>query len=246
MAFASMEEVKKMRRMMRRPQHPFQIRYRPFTIQPFLIAPVLAGESLKHGMLQARTVTDPIKNPLVGWWQEHWFFYVKLRDLYDRDKLTAMLMNPEEDMTSLDSATNLDNYHENTSSGTDIDYVKLFLERVVDEFFRHEGETSTTSGTTITSVAGNTVPVCQLTSKLYIDSAINDADYITPADEDLTDAGSEAGTAVTIAEIENARYRWELARSAGLTQQSYEEYMASYSSSDAPPEKQFTPELILN
>lgn len=245
----SQKEIAKMQRVMRRPQHTFQLRFRPFTIQPFMIAPVLPGETLKHGMLQARTVSDPIKNPLVGWWNEHWFFYVKLRDLYDRDKVTAMLMNPEEDMTSLDSATNLDNYHENTSSGTDIDWVKLCLERIVDEYFRMEGESSTTSGTTITSVAGNTVPVCQLNSGGFIDSFINDADYITPADEELLDIS--AGTAgggddkLMVSEVQNAMQRWQLMRDSGLTKQTFEEYCASYYGDETPTAvEEHKPELL--
>lgn len=241
-------EIKRMPRKIRRPKHDFQLRYRPFTVQPFMIAPVLAGETLKHGMLQARTVTDPIKNPLIGWWQEHWIFYVKLTDLYDRDKLVAMLMNPEESMTSLDSATNLDNYHENGSSGSDIDYVKLCLQRVVDEYFRYEGETSTSALTTITSVAGNTVPVCQYGTTGILDSFINDADYQTPADEELLDIS--AGTAgggddkLMISEIANAQLRYDLMKAAGLTQMTYEEYMASYSGETAPAPTQHKPELL--
>ena len=54
-------------RVMRRPVHTFQLRQRPFAITPFMIAPVLPGETMKNLLLQSRAVTDPIKNPLVGW-----------------------------------------------------------------------------------------------------------------------------------------------------------------------------------
>lgn len=242
----SAQEIKRMQRTIRRPQHRFQVRYRPFTIQPFCIAPVLPGDTLKHGMLQARTVTDPIKNPLIGWWNETWFFYVKLRDLYERDKVVAMLLNPEEDMSSLDSATNLDNYHENTTE-TAIDWVKLCMQRIVDEYFRYEGETSTTSGTTITSVAGNTVPICQLGNNDVTDSFINNADFITPADEDLASAVAGNGdgtTAVKISEIQDAMLRWQIMRDSGLTQQTAEEYFASYYGEKGEAPEEHKPELL--
>ena len=64
-------------RKSRRPSHPFQLRHMPWQIQPFLIAPVLPGETLKNILLQSRAVTKPIKNGIVGWWMEYHFFYVK-------------------------------------------------------------------------------------------------------------------------------------------------------------------------
>lgn len=244
MAILRADEVRAMKRGTRNPEHSWHLRYRPHVVQPHMIAPVLPGETLKHALFQTRTVSDPIKNPLIGWWNEHWLFYVKLTDLYDRDKVKAMLLNPEEDMTSLDSATNLDNYHENTSSGTDIDWVKLCMEVIVDNYFRSEGETFNTSGTTITSVASNTVPLAEFKNGNFSDSFINDADFITPANETLTDVGSEAGAAVTIAEINNAMLRWEIMRESGLTQQTFEEYCASYYGGTAAPVDDHKPELL--
>lgn len=246
--YVTLQETKKMPRKLRKPTHSWHLRYRPFVIQPYAIMPVLPGETLKNAVWQTRTITDPIKNPLIGWWNEHWLFYVKLTDLYDRDKLVQMLMNPVEDMTTLDSATNLDNYHENTSSGSDIDWVKLCLARVVDEYFRYEGETSTTAGTTVTSVAANTVPVAQLGAGGFIDSSINDADYRTN-DIELLDIS--AGTTIEgsddklhASEVVNQLHKWELARAAGLTQMSYEEYCATYWGGTAVEEKQHVPELV--
>ena len=67
-------------RVQRHPKHTFHLFTRPYQIQPFLIAPVLAGETMKNLLLQARVVTDPVQNRLIGWWQEYYFFYVKARD----------------------------------------------------------------------------------------------------------------------------------------------------------------------
>ena len=69
-------DTPRFQRKMRRPRHDFNVRHMPFCITPFAIAPVLPGETLKDGNLQSRAVVDPIKNPLIGWWLEHYVFYV--------------------------------------------------------------------------------------------------------------------------------------------------------------------------
>ena len=88
------------RRVMRHPQHPFQLRTRPYQVASFFIAPVLPGETLKNLLLQARVVSDPVKSPLIGWWAEYYFFYVKHRDLDGRDDFVAMMLDPSKDMSS--------------------------------------------------------------------------------------------------------------------------------------------------
>ena len=64
-AVSVMQELPQVGRRERRPKHTFQVEHRPWEIQPFLIAPVLSGETLKQAMVQARAITDPIKHPLV-------------------------------------------------------------------------------------------------------------------------------------------------------------------------------------
>ena len=97
-------------RTLRRPQHPFSLMIRPFQLQPFSIAPVLPGETLKNLLTQARVVTDPL-NPLtrvVGWWCEHYYFYVKHRDLSEgavRDAVTAFVNDPTPDLSPLVSGS---------------------------------------------------------------------------------------------------------------------------------------------
>ena len=78
-------------RVLRRPQHPFQIRTRPWLLQPFFIAPVLPGETMENCLIQFRSVTDPIKSPLVGWWAEYYLFYVRHRDLQKQGTDSAVL-----------------------------------------------------------------------------------------------------------------------------------------------------------
>jgi hypothetical protein len=74
-------EVGKSRRIPRNPQHRFYLETRPWQIQPFLIAPVLPGETMKNLLLQSRVVSDPLLASLTGWFCEYYFFYCKHRDL---------------------------------------------------------------------------------------------------------------------------------------------------------------------
>lgn len=223
------------KRTHRRPRHNFYLKSRPFQAQPFMIAPVLPGETMKNLLLQARCVTDPIANPLIGWWNEYYFFYVKHRDLYERDKLTEMMLNPEADLSSLDSATKVEHYHENTTDLA-INWVDMCLRRCVDEYFRAEGET------TATASIGN-LPAVSINQDSYINSAIDDADFITSADEVLTDAGSQFGSAVNVSEVEAALRRYQMMSQMNLTDMTYEDFLATYG---VKPAKQqlHTPELI--
>ena len=72
---------KGVKRVMRNPAHPWQLRTRPYQIQPCMISPVLPGETLKNLVGMSRVVTKPIANPLIGWWCEYYVFYVRLRDI---------------------------------------------------------------------------------------------------------------------------------------------------------------------
>ena len=68
-------------RVGRYPKHTFQTKQMAFTIQPFFIAPVLPGETLSSLFFESRVVTDPVKNRLIGWKHEYYFFYVRMSDL---------------------------------------------------------------------------------------------------------------------------------------------------------------------
>lgn len=225
----------------RRPQHTFQVRARPMSIAPFMIAPVLPGETLKNLLLQVRAVSDPIKNPLIGWWKEYYFFYVKHRDLYDRDILVNMMLDADADMSSLDAATKVEHFHTNGTE-TAINWVEMCLERVVDEYFRFEGETASTS--TITQVPGGTLYTAPLANANILDSAINEASIEeTAADVNMVDAGSEFGTAVRASEVMRALRAYELSRIYDTNPMTYEDFLRSYGI-QLPKEELHKPELI--
>ena len=130
-------DTPRFQRKMRRPRHDFNVRHMPFCITPFAIAPVLPGETLKDGNLQSRAVVDPIRNPLIGWWLEHYVFYVKHSHLPGADTFKDMMINPAA-VTSgqADATTSSIWYH----PGSGINWVKQCIIAVTEAYFRDEGD----------------------------------------------------------------------------------------------------------
>lgn len=130
----------------RYPQHTHLVEYRPLQIQPFLIAPVLAGETLKNLNLQARVISDPLATGagnILPWWCEHYFFYVTLRQLA-KTQVEGMVLNGT--ALGLTDAASVPTYH----VGGDVNWVQRALEFIVEEGgFRNEGEAWDASGSTL-------------------------------------------------------------------------------------------------
>ena len=228
------------RRTMRSPMHQFLLSWRPWQIQPFLVAPVLPGETMKSLLLQSRCVSDPINNSIVGWWLEHYIFYVRLRDLYARDKLTDMLLKPETDMSSLDDATDVKYYHQN-GAGVAINWVKRCTECIVDNYFRHENE-----------VAGdytlNGLYTAGVNMTNALDSAINATALEAAANVDQNLVSAVAGqgdatTAVYTSEIDKAMREYQFARMNKVTDMTFEDWCEQFGVR-MPQEELFKPELI--
>lgn len=235
-----LQQATQSRRISRTPTHNWYVAQRPWQIQPIFIAPVLPGETLKNVTMQARVVTDPIQNPLIGWWCEHYIFYVKLRDLYARDLLTSMVLKPETDLSSLDDATDVKYYHQN---GTDlaINWPKKCTEVIVDNYFRNENE-----------VAGDYTLNGMYTAGVNInnalESAINTASLEGAANVDQnlvsTSAGQgDATTGVWTSEIERAMKEYEFARLNKTTDMTFEDWCSTFGVK-MPTAELFKPELI--
>lgn len=136
-----LDEVAKQRRGTRRPTHDFNIRHRPYAITPFYIAPVLPGETLTNLLFQCRAVTDPIQNPIIGWWLEHYFYFVPWRGMPDmQNVLKAMALDPATATASVKRGANSAPFY--TFKGG-MDFVEECLEVVVEKDFRDEGEAYT-------------------------------------------------------------------------------------------------------
>ena len=137
MVQVSVQNVKKMGRHIRRPSHTFSLNQKPFQIQPFLLAPVLPGETLTNLLYQCRAVTKPITAPLIGWWYEAYFFYVPFSAMPNADDFKEMAITADYDASSLKAGAISTDFY--TFKGG-VDYVKQCLQSVVEEYFRDEGE----------------------------------------------------------------------------------------------------------
>lgn len=235
-------------RKMRHPKHPFQVRHMPFGLCPFLIAPVLPGETLERAQLQSRAVTDPIKNPLVGWWLEHYLFYVKHRDLQDytgtgvsdyADDLTAMMLDPDHDTSGLNySSDNLKYYADGASSGARPSFVRMCLAKVVEEYFRNEGE-----GWDLGSTFIDGLPRISINQNSLLDSATTDT-LFSADDIDFTSLSEGDGLAsVNASEIDKYMTHYQFLRSNNMVDMSYEDWLATHGVR-TPKTEIHKPELI--
>lgn len=231
MAAPLFTELEPVGRVGRRPQHRFAIRQRPWQIQPMFIAPVLPGETMKNLMLQARVVSDPVKHPLVGWWSEYYFFYLKHRDLADREAFVQMMLDQDYDLSALYTAANTKTYH----YGATVDWTKLCLDRVVEEYFRNEGET-------VLAASIDGLPLAHIMNESWLDSVMNAAEFTAglPPDASVTVGVDDV---ITAPEIDAAMRSWKWATANGLTEQSYEDFLRTYGVR-LPKEETHKPELI--
>lgn len=224
--------ISKTGRKLRRPSHTFQLRYRPWQIQPFLVAPVWPGETMTNLLLQARCVTDPIKNPLIGWWNEYYFFYVKLRDLNIRDDLTDMIVT-NADVSALNEAASAAYYHQGG-----INYAKHCLERIVETVFRDEDEAWD-------AFVIDNIPVAKVSSQSWLDSAIVDS-AVADGDEEFPGGHPDGVIAPGLnPQFADHYAHWEAMRSMSLTTVDFEDWLKTFGVSvpreDAEPHE---PELV--
>lgn len=226
-------------RNMRRPAHSFQLMTRPFIIQPFMIAPVLPGETMKNFSFQSRVVTKPLTNPLIGWWTEYMWFYVKHRDLADREEFTQMMLQPD---WSDDAVDDVGNDAKSYFAGANINWVAKCLIRVCNgdgsdaghvHYFREAGEAWNTA-----TIDG--FPIAQITGRTLLDSAVPDAALDIEQDVDV-DANNDGN--VTVGEINDAMRQYQLMVEGGLVDMSYEDFLGTYGVR-TKPEEAHIPELL--
>lgn len=228
------------KRRMRYPEHRWNVKHEAFEICPFLIAPVLPGETLRQALFQCRAVTDPLKSSLVGWWMEHYFFYVKITDLEDANvandtTLRELFLDPQKSMASHAESTTNPLYYQ---ADADIIWTEYCHRAVVNHWFRNEGEI-------YSDFTGTNYPMAKIKHESFMHSVTNEDTMEAAAnDPDLTDVGSAGGAAVTPSEIEDAMRLWQYERMTNLTDITYEDFLKSYGvrGKDAEPERR--PELL--
>lgn len=213
-----------LKRKERRPQHPFSLRFKPYQLQPFMIAPVVPGETMKNLLMQARVVTDPLDplTKLVGWWQENYFFYVKHRDLGTPDQglnaeLQQMVLDPEN--ADLSPYRDADGNAWTYCYPGAVDYVLECTKRIVEEYFRDEGEswnTYTIDGVPQVAIYGK--GAYNWSERLTLDAAKR-----TDNNVNLAEGGS-----VTPNEFIERWEHWAALRDAGLTEMDYQDFVNTY------------------
>ncbi len=224
--------AKATQRKLRKPRHTFQTRSRPWQIQPIMIAPVLPGETLKNLQLQSRAVTDPIKHPLIGWWAEYYYFYVKHRDLAERQAMMDLVMTNTA-LTALNVAAKVETYH----AGGAPDFMQLALNRCVDTYFRDEGEA------TLAGQIGN-LPTASIASDTWLDSA--KIASVNPAVDPKLVGQQPLETDEIIPGFTAQYAQWEFMKQESLTDLTYEDFLKSYGVKGQAVERvdEHKPELI--
>lgn len=164
-------------RKTRRPQHSWALAFRPWQIQPCMIAQVLPGETLKSASIQMRVVSDPIISNVQGWWLELYLFYVRIGDLLSPmdQAFRNEISNPGSGSFSNDSV----DWHYNHGSNTAVNITKACTAAIVRAYFRKEGEDATTSSAIVDGL-----PVTRVAGTTWLDSLYTDSDLGTPTGAD--------------------------------------------------------------
>ncbi|MDR2858677.1 MAG: hypothetical protein LBV50_12655, partial [Novosphingobium sp.] len=148
--------------MGRYPKHTFITRELPYTAQPFLLAPVLPGETLENVYFEARVVSDPVLNALIGWKKEYYFYYVPITLLLV-DAIRDMFIDPANVDIAATYGVAASQVPFYTAKGS-IDYMKRALYRAVEDHYRDDEETAAQYAT----AAG--IPFVQIRDRLWMDS----------------------------------------------------------------------------
>lgn len=215
-------EYKKQPRRVRSPRHFFNLKHRPFEITPFMCAPVLPGETLDSGFLQASVVSDKIANRLIGWWQEYHLFYIPIRSLtlgenylFPPQQMEDMFLDPTYDATTGNAvAANSVPFYQFKGG---MPWVKWCYDHVVARFFRDEGESLTP---TWDDYHVGKIDQGNLFHSLKEESALAD-DSELPGVDEQEELDILPGFTTHYAQ-------WELMRDQGMTDLSYKDYLRSY------------------
>ena len=228
------QQLEQTGRQMRRPVHTFSVKHRPFEISPFMIAPVIPGETFKNALLQSRAVTDPLTNRLTGWWLEHYLFYVPHQALGDAvDDLENMMLDPSD--ANADLKTTIDStwtYFQGGSSGH-INWTQRCLEAITTEYFRAEGDDYNTAAGLVSSH-----PIAQVHGDSWLDSV-----FLRSAIPSGGEVPEDAGN-VSYDQFSRLQALYELQRTMGLADMTYDDWLALYGVKLKKPEDPSRPELI--
>ena len=216
------------KRRLRRPVHRFNVKAKPYEICPTVFAPVLPGETMTNLLLQSRAVSDPIKEPLIGWHYEHYFFYVSMpalaEYLSDQSFVNLFIDPAVTPDSSYIRGADLQSMYEFDGA---VSYQTQCMNYIRDTFFRDEEDYGQAHA-------------IENYSSAYVDydgifhSAIDAADVATEDDPDLPGVDEIEDADPTLAGYTDHRAAWEAMRDMGLTQVTFEDYLASHGVTGTP------------
>lgn len=213
-------------RVLRQPKHEFYVHHLPFVAQPMFMARVLPGETLQNLYLEARVVTDPILNPLIGWKQQFMFFYVKISQL-GSDAIKDMFVDPTNaEIAGMDEAANIPRLY--TGKGA-INWAGKCLDAVMVAHFRDEGEAANAK----TTAAGDYI--VQVRKDNFMDSL---------TDKDLIPEGDAIAGATDAGDLDRLMDLYDMQRALGLANMDYEDWLRGMGIAIPDTEGDARPELL--
>ena len=218
-------------RKMRHPTTNFNLKTRPWQLQPFCIFPVLPGETMQNAMWKSRVVSDPVKNRLIGWWKEYYLFYVRFRDLVATEQFKAIFTDPNANLSSFYSAADPKYYHK-----YGVNFLKMGTEKIVEHYFRSDDEApadAVLDGMWASSIQNDS----------WLDSAMT-GDFVDTLDVEIKD--DDADTKLEMSEWHKAALMYEMLKANGFTDMTYEDFLGTYGVRVAPEEQQGKPWLLRN
>lgn len=198
-------------RVGRYPKHTFHTRELPFVATPFMLAPVLPGETMNSLYFESRVITDPVNNSIIGWKKEFYFFYIRVTDLLV-DAIRDMFVDPENGDLAGTYGVGANSTPYYTAKGG-IDYAKRCLEKVVEHYFRDEGEAFNKA------ITADGLPIVQIREQTWMDSLI---------DSDDMPVGEEIADATTAGDLDALMDAFEQLRALGIANMTYEDFLRSY------------------
>lgn len=176
----------------------------PFGLYPLMATPVLPGETLQDAEMKIRMISLPVNHPMVGAWFETWLCFVSLTDM--RDEFAEMFIRegvtpPAGVMATADNPR----YFVKTGS---VDYIRLATEAVYKAFFQDAQE--------VAPAKIDGVPRLRRSGLDWAQNLMFKPDALDPAylPSELPDDGTYTAL--------------EIMRMSGMSEMTYEKYLAQY------------------
>lgn len=211
MQFLIEDKAQPQSRIGRNPRHTWNVRGMPFTAVPFMIAPTMVGETLKNIYFESRVVTDPILNPIIGWKQQYFYYWVSISDLLI-DAMRQMFVDPTNtDIMATQGAAANDTFYYTAKGG--VPYAKLAVEKIINYYFRGNLEVAADHKT----AAGDQY-IVQFQQENFMDSL---------TDKDDMPEGAAIAGATDAGDLQRLMLAFEQLRGLGIVDMSYEDWLRS-------------------